>query len=479
MATLSSPGIGSGLDVNSIVTQLVALERKPIDLLKTQSSALQTKLSSFGLLTSYLSNLQDIAAVLAAPASWNKYTATTSDATAVGVSVGATAAAGSYSIAVTQLARAQTLASRAYTASTAAAGTGTLRLEIGTWGATTPPFTAKTGTSMVDIVVAPGADSLANIQAQINAANAGVTASIVNDAGGARLVLRSSNSGEENAIRMTVTGNAPAPGAPNLGDLAYDPPNTTLTTQTLPPANATATINGLAIVSASNTLSNVVEGLTLTLAKVAPAVEVTVALDKASLKKAVTDFAKAYSDVAGYIAQQMQYNATTKKSGPLQGDRATLGLQGQLHSLFTGTTGGSTVFARLSDLGVELQKDGTLKVNDTRLTTALSNPGEVARAFSNVDAAVATNNGLARRVQQFAARLLGSDGLVSTRTQGLRDGVTHYGKQIASYEDRVAATEKRLLRQYGALDAELSKMKSLSNFVSQQVTMLTNNTKNN
>ena len=156
-----------------------------------------------------------------------------------------------------------------------------------------------------------------------------------------------------------------------------------------------------------------------------------------------------------------------------------MSLQSQLQTLFSGGTGGSTVFARLSDLGVELQKDGTLKVNDAKLSNALSNPGEVAKAFSNSAPLQPANDGLARRVKLLAGKVLGSDGLVSTRSQGLRDSIASNDKQITRYEGRVAATEKRLLRQYGALDASLSQIKSLSNFVTQQIGALNNNNNKN
>src|SRR4051812_7842962 len=133
MATISSPGIGSGLDVSSIVTQLVALERKPIEQLQAQATTIQSKLSSFGLLQSYAVNVRDIADRLAKPDFWTGTAANSADAASVAVSSTPTAAAGSYLVNVTALAKAQNLASKAYAASTTSVGTGSLRIELGSW----------------------------------------------------------------------------------------------------------------------------------------------------------------------------------------------------------------------------------------------------------------------------------------------------------------------------------------------------------
>src|SRR5688572_23358635 len=141
MATLSSPGIGSGLDVNSIVTQLVSIERKPIELLQVQATTIQSKLSSFGLLQSYTANLRDIADKIQKPDFWTANAGTTSDGGSVGVSATATAATGTYSVNVTQLARTQTLSSKAFTGSTSTVGTGTINIQIGTWNDALTTFT--------------------------------------------------------------------------------------------------------------------------------------------------------------------------------------------------------------------------------------------------------------------------------------------------------------------------------------------------
>src|SRR5512143_2099500 len=175
MATISSPGIGSGLDVNSIVTQLVAIERQPITQLQTQASALQTKLSAFGKVQSYLSTLRDAAAALTSPSTWSQTTGTSSDTSSVSVTTDASNRPGNYSVQVTQLAQAQTNISKTYASADDLVGEGTLHIELGSW-ASGSTFTANPAATAVDISIGPPAKSLAQVRDMVNAANAGITA---------------------------------------------------------------------------------------------------------------------------------------------------------------------------------------------------------------------------------------------------------------------------------------------------------------
>lgn len=473
MASISSPGLGSGLDVNGIVSQLVALERRPIELLTEQKTALQAKLSSFGLLQSYTVNVRDAVGRLAEASLWTQTKATTSDATAVTVGSNAAAVKGSYSVEVGVLAQAQGLASAAYTGATASVGSGTLHIELGSWDAGHTTFTPKTGSSMVDIAIPPGADSLEDVRAAINSANAGVTASIVRDATGSKLVLRSTATGEENAVRITATADAPAlPGGPTLEALVFNPPSGLGTmTETLQAKNASAIINGLPISSASNTLSDVVEGLTLTLTKTTTApVTVGVGLDSAAMRTAVDNFVKAYNEINRYINDQTKYDPDSKVGGALQGDGTTRSLQGQLRGMLRTGSGASASFPRLSDIGLELQRDGSLKIDDGKFNAALADPEAVQAAFS-ADADGDANDGFAVRIKALTTLLTNSDGLVSTRTASLRASIERSSKQIARYEDRVAQTEARLLRQYSSLDTTLNQINGLNSFVTQQIAL--------
>jgi len=479
MTTISSPGIGSGLDVNSIVTKLVSLEQQPIYDLQTQAAGIQTQLSSFGLLKSYTTNLHDIADKIAQPSFWSGTAATSSDAGSVGVSSSTTAIAGAYQVNVTQLAKAQSLASAAYAGTTSTVGSGTLHIQIGSWNSDTTAFTPDATKTAVDVTVAAG-DTLDGIKTKINAANAGVTAAIVNDASGSRLVLTSNSTGVSNAVRITATdddgNNTDAAG---LSALAFDPATSAgQLSQTQQAKNALATVNGLAVTSTTNTLTDVIGGVTLTLSKeTTSAVAVNVSLDVASLKKSVGDFAKAYNDVISYIAQQTKYDATTKKGGPLQGDRATLSLQSNLRSTALGSSTASATYATLSSIGLEVQTDGTLKVNDTKLNAALAaNPGEVAKLFSATNATDPSKQGFAVKLRDLATKLTASDGMLTTHTKSLQDSIKRNQTQQQQLQARVDQMQARLTKQYSALDTMMSQMSATNSSLTQSLTALANQT---
>ena len=208
MASISSAGIGSGLDVNSIITQLMAIERQPLAALEQQETQLNAKLSGFGKLQSLLSAMRDKSGSMSSLTLWNQRAGTSSDERAVQVTTAAGAAAGSYAVEVQQLASAQTLSSRAFTAADTANqfSGGTLLIELGEWtGDPVSGFDPKAGATPVTITFDPADDTLAEVRDRINGAGAGITATIINDASGARLALRSSATGAENGFRITAT----------------------------------------------------------------------------------------------------------------------------------------------------------------------------------------------------------------------------------------------------------------------------------
>lgn len=475
MASITSPGIGSGLDVNAIVSQLVALERAPIDKLQATAKTIETKISAYGKIQSLVSSVRDAAAKLGGASLWQQTTGTSADATALGVSTSGGALAGSYSVQVSQLARAHSVASGAFTDSTAVVGSGALHIEFGSWDAGNTAFTPGAATA-VDITIAPGSNTLEAIRDQINNANAGVSAVIVRDASGARLALRSSTSGAENALRITASdggGGALANGV-GLGQLAFDPPGGAGgMTQTQVGQNALANINGLDIESASNQLTGVLDGVNLTLLRTTTApVEVTVAADSAAMKTAIESFVTAYNDLNTYLASQTKYDEAAKKGATLQGDSAAISLRNQFRSLLGGTSEASSVFTRLSDIGFDVQRDGSIKLDATRLDGALANLPEVRRLFSASTPLNPAGDGFATRFRALADRVTGIDGLIASRNDGLRAQLDRNEDDRDRLEDRVALFQQRLLRQYTALDTQLGKMNGLSSYVSQQMTAL-------
>ena len=462
MATISSIGIGSGLDVNSIITQLVAIERVPLTKLKSEATSLQTKLTTYGKVQSDLSALRDASSALTRSDTWGQTTGTSSDPSAVTVTTSASTKTGNHTLEVQRLAASQSNATVTFASADTVVGSGSLSIELGTWGAGQTTFTPKPGVTAVNLTINPPGATLAGLRDQINAAGAGVTASVLTDASGARLVLRSTATGAANGFRIGATG--------GLTALAFDPSVGIRTMpQSVAAADAAATLNGLPISSASNTLSNVLDGMTLTLNKVTIApVQITVAQDNPSMRKAMDTFVTAYNDLNKLLADQTKYDAASKVAGGLQGDSAAVSIRSQMRAMVGATSGASTLFTRLSDIGFDVKLDGSITLNDTKINNALANLAETKKLFSNTDLLVPGNNGIATQMRALADRLISSDGTVSTRTEGLRKRIGLNQTRQDQLSDRIAMVEKRLRAQYTALDKTMGRLNGLSSYVTQQ-----------
>ncbi len=482
MATISSIGIGSGLDIESVITQLVAVERAPVTKLQTEATSLQTKLSTYGKLQSGMAALRDAASALTRPSTWNATVGASSDTTSVAVTTSASTLPGSYSIEVQRLASVQSNATGVYASADALVGEGTLHIELGTWGAGQTSFTPKAGATAVDITVGPPAESLAQLRDKINASNSGVVASVLTDASGARLVLRSAATGEANGFRVGVSDNdGNNVDGIGLSALAFDPSAGILTmAQALAAANAAASLNGLPIASESNTLSNVLDGMTLTLGKVTTApVLVEAKPDKESIRKALDGFVTAYNDLNKLVAEQTKYDAASKTAGVLQGDSAAVSIRSQMRSLLGSSSGASAMFTRLAEVGFDVQTDGSIKLDETKLANGLANLGEMKKLFSNSDLLTPANNGIATQLRAMADQVLGIEGSISTRTEGLRKRIDLNQDRQELLEDRIAMMEKRLRAQYTALDRQMASLNSLSNYVTQQLSVLNSSSNDN
>ncbi|MBC7940681.1 MAG: flagellar filament capping protein FliD, partial [Chitinophagaceae bacterium] len=325
-------------------------------------------------------------------------------------------------------------------------------------------------------------DTLQTLRDKINSADSGVTATLVTDASGVRLSLRSTATGAENGFRASVADDDVQPtDASGLSRFAFDPENGQSQMLFKQAAlNAEATVNGIDVVSASNELTGAIEGLTLRLRKttttpgqVPPgAVDVAVTTDREALTKAVQDFADAYNGLANFIRDQTKFDATSKVGGLLQGDSAVGSLQARLRNVLNTPSGASAKFPRLSDLGLELQRDGTLSVDSAKLNSALADLPELQKAFTNKDALVPDNNGFARRYALLASQVLAVDGSIMTRTEGLQKLIAKNADNQDRLEDRVTRFEARLIQQYTAMDANLSKLNALQSYVTQQLAAL-------
>ncbi len=460
VGSISSIGLGSGLDASAIINQLMAIEARPLDLLRTQASDLNSQLSNFGKLQSYVSALRDRSTALTSTSLWKQTTAASSNEAAVSVGSTDGALAGSYQVQVATLAASQsTVTATTFASADSTVAAGTLGIEMGTWNGTS--FTPKSGSSTMNLTIADGT-TLSGLRDQINGAGAGVVATIVVDATGARLSLRSLATGAENGFRTTGTGGA--------SGFSYGSGSGMTLTQSA--SDATATINGISIRSASNTLDGVVDGLTLQLhAQTSTPAEVNVVTDEESIGKAVKDFATAFNDLAVFIREQTKYNPDSKVAGAMQGDRTAVGLQGQLRAVLNQESTASSMWKTLSQIGLTMKADGTLETGGTRLTNALANPTELKKLLTG-DGTDNASKGFARRFQELADLVLNTEGPLEARTQSINARLTRNGKDQERMERRLAQTEARLRAQYSALDASMAQLNQLSGYMSQQLASL-------
>lgn len=322
-------------------------------------------------------------------------------------------------------------------------------------------------------------DTLAGIRDKINAANAGVTASIVTDANGARLALQSTSTGAANGFRLTVAdddGNSAD--AAGLSRLAFDPAGgAAQMTLTQSAANAQATVNGISVSSASNQLSDVVQGMSFSLNKLTTTpVSISVTRNTDTLKTMVSSVVSAYNALAQTLTQATAYNPTTKQSALLQGNSTVQGIQNQMRGLVSSSGLASSVFSTLSSIGVEYQKDGTLKVNDTKLSAAVGNLSELQKALTRNDGTGANSNGFITRLSAWTDTLLSATGTIPTQAHSIQARIDANSKDQTRLNTKLALVEQRMRAQYTALDSTMSNANALSKYVTQQITTWNKNT---
>ncbi len=477
MPSITSAGIGSGLDIESLIGKLVAVERTPINQLKTHTDGLKTQLSAYGKIQSSLAAMRDAAAKLTKPDTWAASMGSSSDATAVTVSPGASAPTSNVAVTVNRLASAQSIASKVLPLGVPI-GQGSITIELGSWteaeAPDLPTFAQKAGTTSVTVNINDGNNSLAQIRDQINAAGAGVQASIVTDNSGTRLVMRSSETGASNGFRVKVADGDGLIDDQGLSALSYDPaePMAFMTRNQLA-GNADVMLNGLKVESESNTLKDSIDGMTINLLKASTSeINLTIGPDKESIKKAINDFATAYNSVATLMTEQTKYDAANKKGATLQGDSSVVGIQFEMRGLAGGTSAVGGKFSRFSEIGLDPSSGGVFKTDTSKLDAALGDLASLKKLFMGAGDSNSNNMGLAKQLQSFADQALGFNGRITNRQSGLQKAIDSDGKSAERLETKVSLTETRLRARYTALDVQMGKLNGLSTYVTQQLNNL-------
>lgn len=470
MASITSLGSGSNLDLESLLTQMVTAEKQAPQALITNRKSLATAtISALGSVKSKLSALQTAMAKLKDTSFFAGKTATSSNTDAFTVTADKSADAGSYDISVVNLAKANKIASGNFTDAGATVGSGTLTIGV--------------GGSTFDVAITAGSnDTLAGIRDAINnaAGNTGVKASILTVSDGAggtasKLVLTANDTGASSQISITV---ADADGndtdGTGLSQLYYEKGSATpsLFTEVNAALDATITVDGFTATSSTNQFKDVIAGVTITVVKGAtdpldpPSGTLSVATDTASIKSAISSFVTAYNDYAKTLKTLVtpSTDATDTSSGALSGDSSLLSIRSQLKQIIASPVDGApSDFSTLAFLGISTNLDGTLSIDDTKLTNALSSrPDDVKTLFAGT-------NGIAGKFDSLITNLTGGGGLFQTRTDSLNNQLRALDDQQTRLDARIESYTKRYRAQFTALDSLVSQLNSTGSFLTTQL----------
>lgn len=445
MATINFSGLGSGLDIDSLVRQLVAAERRPAETRINASAAkINSQLSALGTVKSALGNLQSAIDKLATSADTPAFKTTVQDKAGFTASAGTTAAAGRYEVEVLALAESHKLSSGAF-AKDAAVGHGTLHLTA--------------GDTSYDVEIAEGA-TLADIAKAINTASGGkgVTASVVNADDGQHLVLNATTAGSAGALKVAASG-----GDGGLAAFAYGPSGTSALQQVVGATDAQVRVDGFLRTADSNTVTDLVPGLTLSLTQAKPGEKFSLQVntDNGSLKTNLQSLVSMYNTANTVLRSVSAYNAETKTASALTGDSMVRGMQQQLRSLV------GNYASELGALGVSIAKDGALTLDAAKFDGALAADPDSVRKLFGTDGSMAS-----KLAVQLKGALDTSTGTLTQRTGSLNKRIEGLSDQVDELDRRMEAVEARYLAQFTAMDALVAQMQGTSSYLSQQLAAL-------
>lgn len=455
MGTISSLGIGSGLDINSLVTQLVAAERAPKDQrLARDDVKLTTEFSALAALKGAMAGLQSAANGLRAADSFAVRTVTVGDEQYFSAAATAEAVLGSYDVQVAQLATAARLGSGVYAGGAdSVTGTGALTITV--------------GTQSFSVDLAEGNNSLAQLRDAINSAdgNSHVRATLIRDAAGAYLVLTGTATGAGNGITVAAEG-----ADVGLQQLVADL-NDFDATRDVAAQDAIAFVSGYEIRSAGNTITGAIDGVTLTLKRATEpdaTVALAVARDDAAIQKKAETFVAAYNALAQQIKTLGRYDAATQTAGPLLGDALLRGVDTRMRRILAEPVAGAGgAYTTLASLGIAVTVQGTLQLDAPKFRRALAaDPEAVNRVFSSAD------SGVAVRVSDYLGARLSSGGEFAARDERITTQRRRLEQDRQALDARMLVVQQRYLKQFTAMDTMLAQLQSTSSYLTQQLDSL-------
>ena len=437
--------IGSSLDVNGIVSQLVAAERAPTDARNDRTSRqLQAQISALGSLRSAFSTLRTSAEALSGNAARNARNVTVEKDAGFTATATAGAALGQYRVEVEALATAQKLASAGFADSESAVGTGTLTLNF--------------GETTLDVEIDGESNTLAGIRDAINVAagGEGILATIIESDAGSHLVLSASKTGTANAITVTTSG-----GDGGLSAFTFDGATGGMQQQAAA-ADAIVHIDGLTRTLSENRIADLVPGVTVELTRAEPGTEFTLGVvsDPSAQRNAAKAFVNAYNGAHGAIASATAYNTSTQVAAALNGDAMVRGASRDLRAHL------SSNVVELKAVGITVEKDGKLKIDEAAFNKAIAeDPAAVSALFDE-------GTGIGAGVTRTLDTLLDDDGLMDSRSDSLDARTKALDSQRLALDRRMEQVEARYRAQFVALDGLVAQLQSTSNYLAQQLANL-------
>ncbi|MBI5468105.1 MAG: flagellar filament capping protein FliD [Deltaproteobacteria bacterium] len=443
MPISATSGLVSNIDYQGLITQLVGIQKMSLTQLTTEKTTFEKARTAYGTLSTRVQELQTAADGLRTDAGFKVFTASISDSTILGATTSSTATTGSYNIVVTNTAKAHKILSTGVAAATTtvAAGAGS--------------FSFQAGAGAVQTVSVDAATTITSLKDSINALNAGVTASVVNDGSATnpyKLIIASNTTGAANGV--TITAN-----------------NTTLTFPTTMQAatDASFSVDGLTYTRSTNSVSDVITGVTLDLKAEDPAktVTLTVNRDTASVQKKLTALVEKYNAVIGYVRANNRYDSNIKLGGPFFGDSVARSIQDDLRRVMSSAVSGLPgTMNRLLHAGITSDRDGVFSVDATKLTSALaSNFDDVVNMFTDTTA-TKTTKGFGGLIYDMANNITNAvDGRITNRQSGLTKNITNIERDIKNKEAQLEAYEERIRGQFTALETMLASLKQQSSYL--------------
>jgi len=473
---ITAQGIGSGLDVASIVAQLVTAEGQPAFLrLSTREASIQSQLSALGSLKSALSQFKDSLSPINDIENFRSRLASSSNEGAFTTSANNQAVPSSYEIDVINLAEAHKLATGAFANSETSVGFGTLTFQFGSDPAN--KFTIEIDEELPPPVDPEDPDNpviiptttLEAIRDAINSAegNLGVGASIVNAEDGAHLVLTSSKTGLENELTVTAEGGDGGLEVFEFGDGIVNPQMTELQAA----LDATITVDSFTRTSGNNLITDVIDGVSINLqsAGTGPG-QLTIAFDQSVATEKVTAFVESYNALLDAFTGFSNFDTGTGTASTLLGDSTFREISSALRrEIGGGGVQGYGFYRTLSVVGITTETDGKLTFDQSKLTEGLAEDFDsVARLFADEE------TGFATRLDAVLEPFTQTGGRIDTRTDGLKESIDIITEQRERLDLRLASVEQRYLRQFSALDAIISTLTLTSNFLATQLNSLPN-----